>query len=76
MRKASLFLGIGFGDLLRKRGNDRYREPVVHPKSMEMPMKNLPGEGEWTEERYTTWQQHKEIAIVGGHDGFFVLLVG
>jgi hypothetical protein len=46
-----------FGTLLRKRGNDRYREPVTIPKSMEMPMENLPGEGEWLQEWYTTWQQ-------------------
>ncbi|KAI2507557.1 hypothetical protein MHU86_6850 [Fragilaria crotonensis] len=50
-----------FGTVLRKRGNDRYREPVANPKSMEMPMENLPGEGEWLEEWYTTWQQrHNE----------------
>ena len=50
-----------FGAVLRKRGNDRYREPVANPKSMEMPMENLPGEGEWLEEWYTTWQQrHNE----------------
>lgn len=44
-----------FGDVLRKRGNDRYKEPVSHPKSMEMPTENRQ-EGEWTEEWYTTWQ--------------------
>lgn len=50
-----------FGTVLRKRGNDRYREPVAKPKSMEMPMENLPGEGEWLEDWYTTWQQrHNE----------------
>jgi hypothetical protein len=49
-----------FGSLLRKRGNDRYREPVTHPKSMEMPMENLPGEGEWVDEWYITWQQRQQ----------------
>jgi len=48
-----------FGNLLRKRGNDRYKEPVAHPKSMEMPIENLPDEGDWIEEWYTTWQQKK-----------------
>lgn len=48
-----------FGALLRKRGNDRYREPVAEPKSMEMPMEHRLGEGEWVEEWYTTWQQRQ-----------------
>jgi len=52
-----------FGDLLRKRGNDRYKEPVAHPKSMEMPIENLPGEGEWVDEWYTTWQQKQIDAM-------------
>lgn len=52
-----------FGDLLRKRGNDLYKEPVAHPKSMEMPIENLPGEGDWVDEWYTTWQQKKIDAM-------------
>jgi hypothetical protein len=63
-----------FGAVLRKRGNDRYREPVANPKSMEMPMENLPGEGEWLEEWYTTWQQRhnetKKKSKTGQDHGF------
>jgi len=57
-----------FGDLLRKRGNDLYKEPVAHPKSMEMPIENLPGEGDWVDEWYTTWQQKKIDAMSGQSD--------
>ena len=45
-----------FGDLVRTRGNDRVKQPVAYPKSMEMPMENLNDANEWVEEWYTTWQ--------------------
>jgi hypothetical protein len=47
-----------FGNLSRRRGNDRHREPVCHPKSMKMPMTRLP-ERDWEKEWYLTWQSQK-----------------
>ena len=47
-----------FGDLARKRGNDKYREPVARPRSMEVPMSRLP-ERNWEKDWYMTWQAHK-----------------
>ena len=47
-----------FGVLQRKRGNDKYREPVAHPDSMAMPMTHRQA-GNWPEEWYTTWQSRK-----------------
>jgi hypothetical protein len=44
-----------FGSFLRKRGNDKYREPVAHPKSMEMPMESI-HDHEWADDWYLTWQ--------------------
>lgn len=45
---------------MRVRGNDRNREPVCHPKSMEMPHESYPHPGEWTEEWYTTWKRPRD----------------
>ena len=44
------------GKAQRTRGNDRIKERVAHPKSMEMPMENKPHPNEWTEEWYKTWK--------------------
>jgi hypothetical protein len=54
--KSIMFSRNWFGDLVRVRGNDKHRPPVCQPKSMEMPMENIPDPGEWTEEWYTTWK--------------------
>ena len=45
-----------FGSLVQSRGNRKYSPPVCEPKSMEMPMENIPDPGEWTEEWYKTWK--------------------
>lgn len=45
-----------FGDLARRRGNDKIKLPVCKPKSMEMPIENIPDPGEWTEEWFTQWK--------------------
>jgi hypothetical protein len=45
-----------FGDLVRKRGNYKFKVRYCKPKSMEMPIENIPDPGEWTEEWYTTWK--------------------
>ena len=45
-----------FGSNKRVRGNDRYKPPICQPKSMEMPIENIPDPGEWTEEWFTTWK--------------------
>jgi hypothetical protein len=45
-----------FGKLQRTRGNQRVREAVAHPRSMEMPMENKPHPEEWTEEWYKVWK--------------------
>ena len=45
-----------FGKFQRARGNQRIREPVAHPRSMEMPMENNPHPEEWTEEWYKVWK--------------------
>lgn len=49
-----------FGAFIKARGNDRNFEPVCHPRSMKMPIDNVPDPGEWTEDWYTTWKSRKE----------------
>ena len=49
-----------FGDLERVRGNPKYKQPFCKPKSMEMPMENIPDPGDWTEEWYTVWKSPDE----------------
>lgn len=44
------------GKAQRCRGNDRVKERVAHPKSMEMPMESKPHPEEWTREWYKTWE--------------------
>ncbi|VEU36295.1 unnamed protein product [Pseudo-nitzschia multistriata] len=44
-----------FGTLVKTSGNDRIKAPVCKPKSMEMPMRNIPDPGDWTPEWYTSW---------------------
>ncbi|MGK3755160.1 MAG: hypothetical protein ACI8RD_007469 [Bacillariaceae sp.] len=48
-----------FGNLVNTRGNDKIKAPVCKPKSMEMPMRNIPDPGDWTPEWYTTWESRK-----------------
>ena len=48
-----------FGNLVRASGNDKIKAPVCKPKSMEMPMRNIPDPGDWTPEWYTTWGGRK-----------------
>ena len=45
-----------FGDLVRKRGNQKLKMPVCKPKSMEMPIESVPQAGEWTKEWFTQWK--------------------
>ena len=45
------------GKAQRVRGNDRVKQPVAHPKSMEMPMSDRPHPEEWTDEWYKTWKR-------------------
>lgn len=47
-----------FGDMPRKRGNDKHREPVARPDSMAMPMSHRQ-EQDWPKEWYSTWQSRK-----------------
>mmetsp|Transcript_21610 Transcript_21610/g.33017 ORF Transcript_21610/g.33017 Transcript_21610/m.33017 type:complete len:2075 (+) Transcript_21610:97-6321(+) len=49
-----------FGELPRVRGNPKYKPPFCKPKSMEMPIENIPDPGEWTEEWYTVWKSPYE----------------
>jgi len=49
-----------FGEIIKKRGADKHHEPVCHPKSMELPMKNMPEPGEWNEDWFTTWKSRRE----------------
>jgi len=49
-----------FGAFIKARGNDRNFEPVCHPRSMKMPIENVPDPGEWAEDWYTTWKSRKE----------------
>lgn len=48
-----------FGNLVIASGNDIIDFPVCKPKSMEMPMGNIPDPGDWTPEWYTTWGRRK-----------------
>ena len=48
-----------FGNLVNTRGNDKIKAPICKPKSMEMPMRNIPDPGDWTPEWYTTWESRK-----------------
>lgn len=50
-----------FGNVVRKRGNDKIKAPVCKPKSMEMPMEIVPEPGEWTKEWYTQWKSPVEM---------------
>lgn len=51
-----------FGEFVISKGNDRYYEPILHPKSMVMPMdmSSLPDPDDWVEDWYTTWQSRKD----------------
>jgi hypothetical protein len=61
-----------FGVAVRTRGNDKYKPPVCRPKSMEMPIENIPDPGEWTEEWFTTWKaprgKRNQIGSHSSHD--------
>lgn len=50
-----------FGTLEEVNGNDKIKAPVCKPKSMEMPMENIPEDGEWDVEWYTTWSARKHM---------------
>jgi hypothetical protein len=50
-----------FGTLENVNGNDKIKAPVCKPKSMEMPMENIPEDGEWNPEWYTTWMARKNM---------------
>jgi hypothetical protein len=51
-----------FGDMPRKRGNDKHKEPVARPDSMAMPMTHRQDRN-WPEEWYTSWQSRKMFGI-------------
>jgi len=67
-----------FGDLVKTSGNDKIKAPICKPKSMEMPMRNIPDPGDWTPEWYTTWGGRKlllrrpsiESSIDSGSDSY------
>ncbi len=48
-----------FGDLVETSGNDKIKAPICKPKSMQMPMRNIPDPGDWTPEWYTPWGGRK-----------------
>ena len=48
------------GKAQRTRGNDRVKQAVSRPKSMEMPMENKPHPEEWTGEWYKTWKKPEQ----------------
>ncbi|KAG7337357.1 hypothetical protein IV203_000006 [Nitzschia inconspicua] len=50
-----------FGTLEMVNGNDKIKAPVCKPKSMEMPMENIPEDGQWDVEWYTTWSARKNM---------------
>ena len=50
-----------FGTLEKVNGNDKIKYPVCKPKSMEMPMENIPEDGEWHPDWYTTWMARKTM---------------
>jgi hypothetical protein len=50
-----------FGTLEKVNGNDKIKAPVCKPKSMEMPMENIPDDGQWDVEWYTTWSARKNM---------------
>ena len=58
-----------FGDIVKTRGNDKIKAPVCKPKSMEMPMRNVPDPGDWTPEWYTTWGGRKFLSRRPSLDG-------
>ena len=47
-----------FGQMRRRRGNDKHRAPVVRPDSMAMPMSHRQ-EQDWPNEWYSSWQSRK-----------------
>jgi len=67
-----------FGDLVETSGNDKVKEPICKPKSMEMPMRKIPDPGDWTPEWYTTWGGRKllkrrpsfESSVDSGDDSY------
>jgi hypothetical protein len=67
-----------FGDLVESSGNDKVKEPICKPKSMEMPMRKIPDPGDWTPEWYTTWGGRKllkrrpsfESSVDSGDDSY------
>lgn len=54
--KSYAFSRNWFGDMVQKNGNEKIKQPVCKPKSMEMPIENIPDPGEWTEEWYKQWK--------------------
>jgi hypothetical protein len=59
--KSVAFSRNWFGSFEIVRGNDKIKAPVCKPKSMEMPMENIPDPGDWTEEWYTTWKNGRRV---------------
>jgi len=50
-----------FGQLVKTDGNDKIKAPICKPKSMEMPMRNVPDPGDWTPEWYTSWGDKRHL---------------
>jgi hypothetical protein len=57
-----------FGVMPRRRGNDKYREPVARPDSMAMPMSHRQ-EQDWPNEWYSSWQSRKLFGEEEHDDG-------
>jgi hypothetical protein len=55
-----------FGGCTKVRANDKWKPPVCQPKSMEMPIENIPDPGEWNEAWYTTWKSPDARPQFGG----------
>lgn len=49
-----------FGSFERKRGNDRVPNPVLCPKSLQVPVTKIPESGYWNEDWYTTWKSRRD----------------
>ena len=49
-----------FGSFESKRGNDRVSNPVVCPRSLQIPVTVIPESGDWNEDWYTTWKSRRD----------------
>eukprot|EP00934_Nitzschia_sp_Nitz4_P001663 Nitzschia sp. Nitz4//scaffold70_size99833//32795//36979//NITZ4_004593-RA/size99833-snap-gene-0.132-mRNA-1//1//CDS//3329557129//1663//frame0 len=66
--KSYAFSRNWFGNLSERFANQKIKVPVCRPKSMEMPMENIPDPGEWTAEWYTPWKAPRRRRYVESSD--------